>query len=66
VRTFRLKVLELHTVEHIVHVPDRFNPYPEEELDDWANEIGEQNSSPTETFEVQIQRVLEAEEVKVN
>jgi hypothetical protein len=65
-RTFKLKVREVSEVVHIVHVPDHFRPYPEEALNDWANEIGEQDSKPVETLDVQVKEVLEAEEVKIN
>lgn len=65
-RTFKLKVREVSEVVHIVKVPDRFKPYPPENINDWCNEIAEQNSEPVETCDVQIDCVLEAEEVQIN
>jgi len=65
-RTFKLRVREIHEVEFLVKVPDRFTPYPEDELDGWANEIAENDAEPIETFDVQIERVIAAEEVASN
>lgn len=65
-RTFKLKVRETHVVEHVVSVPNTFKPYDEASLNDWANEIAEQNSEPTETFDIQVESVVEAEEIISN
>ena len=65
-RVFKIRVREVQEVTHVIKVPDRFRPYPPEQLNDWANEIAEQNSEPVEVHDIQVQEVLEAEEVPIN
>jgi hypothetical protein len=59
-------VREVHTVEHIVEVPSNFKPYEAAQLNDWIQQISEQNSEPVEVHDIQVESVFEAEEIEIN
>lgn len=65
-RVFKLRVREIAEVVHYVEVPDDFTPYGAADLNDWANEIAAQDSEPDEILDVQVDKILEAEEVPVS
>jgi hypothetical protein len=65
-KTVKLRVRETSEVIHIVEVPDDFTMYSPENLDDWAQQIGEQVSSPVEICDIQVDSVISAEVVVIN
>lgn len=62
----RVRVRETSEVIHLIEVEDDFKLPDAENIDDLANQIGEQNSEPIEVLDVQIESVLSAELMTVN
>lgn len=65
-KVIRIKTYEVSEVIHSIEVPDDFQLYDKDHLDDWAHELCERESKPVEVVDVQIDHVISAEVVVVN
>jgi hypothetical protein len=63
-KQIKLTVIEVVTTTHIVQVSDDHKLLSRDDLDDldeYAQQIGEQDSEPVETIDAQIQEITNAE-----
>ena len=65
-KILHIKTREVSEVIHRIEVPDDYELYDADHLDDWAHELGERDSKPVEVCDVQIDSIISAEVVVSN